>query len=354
MSAYRRAFLGLVICNVLWGVSFPVMLLLNRLPTVQAAASAAGSAVVTSAAYLLVRFLMAVVLMVIFLPKVSRRLTREELKAGLGVGVLFSAGMVLQVLGLYDIAASRSAFLTSLSVVFAPLAMVVMERKPPRAVVLLGSALALFGTAVLTDVCAIDPARLTMRINFSAVSWGDVATTVAALFFTFSIVAVDRASLTVTPVRITVGMFLGVFLMTAAVLAGFAAIWGTAGYDLLAAQLLDTKFLVMTACLTVGCTIVPFVLMNHYQHYFSPAHASVIYTLEPVFATIWASFLPDLISPLAGVDYHSEIITAATIVGGVFIGLGNIVALTASEQHNARDHSTPCTAELSAASLIES
>jgi drug/metabolite transporter (DMT)-like permease len=67
--------------------------------------------------------------------------------------------------------------------------------------------------------------------------------------------------------------------------------------------------------------------MNKYQAHVSPAHAALLYTLEPIFATLWATLLPDLISPLVGLAYRSERPGVELVVGGGLILVGNAVAL---------------------------
>lgn len=330
------AFLGLLACNLLWGLSFPVMALISRLPAIKSAAASSGP-LSTTAAFLLIRFSLATLLMLVFLPRLSRGLTRLELRLGFGVGLMFGCGMVFQVLGLYDIPASRSAFLTSLSVVFAPMATIALHRRAPHVAVLAGSALALGGTAALTGVAAYDGPSGTFKFDLGAMSWGDLSTVAAAIFFTLQILAVDAASKRVTPVRITVGMFCGVVVIAASVLAALAATLGFEPLQPLASAAVDARFASLTIALTLLSTIAPFVLMNHYQHHFSPAHASLIYTLEPVFATFWACILPELLGSMVGVEYPSEGVTVPTLIGGSLIALGNVVALL--QPHAARETS---------------
>ena len=71
---------------------------------------------------------------------------------GMGVGLPFAAGFLLQVAGLNEIPASRSGFLTSLSVAFTPLLMIAMERRRPRIATMIGALIALAGTACLTGL----------------------------------------------------------------------------------------------------------------------------------------------------------------------------------------------------------
>jgi drug/metabolite transporter (DMT)-like permease len=81
--------------------------------------------------------------------------------------------------------------------------------------------------------------------------------------------------------------------------------------------------------------------MNKYQCYVPPAHAALIYTLEPIFATGWAVWLPGLVSPLIGIRYASERPGWETVVGGLLVIAGNGLALLGVERREERDRRRP-------------
>jgi drug/metabolite transporter (DMT)-like permease len=94
--------------------------------------------------------------------------------------------------------------------------------------------------------------------------------------------------------------------------------------------LTDGLFLALTATTSVFCSALAFCLMNTYQPEVSPVQAASISTLEPVFATLWAMWLPGVLSPMVGLDYPSEVPGLMLALGGSMIILGNIVSLGAS------------------------
>jgi len=135
-----RAILALVFVNVLWGVSFPLMRMIDG---VMDRAVPAGpdpgfpvervvGQLTRASFYTALRFAIAMVILAMVLPSLFRRLTRAEWLMGIGVGLPFAAGFLLQVAGLDEIPASRSGFLTSLSVVFTPLVVIAVERRGLR------------------------------------------------------------------------------------------------------------------------------------------------------------------------------------------------------------------------------
>ena len=155
-----RAILALVFANVMWGVSFPLMRMINDLMDRAVPAGPDGGSTIEmivdhltrASFYMALRFAIAMVLLAMVLPSLFRRLSRAEWLMGMGVGLPFAAGFLLQVAGLNEIPASRSGFLTSLSVVFTPLLMIAMERRGLRPAVVIGAAIALLGTAFLTGL----------------------------------------------------------------------------------------------------------------------------------------------------------------------------------------------------------
>jgi drug/metabolite transporter (DMT)-like permease len=339
-SRRRRAILALIFVNGLWGISFPVMRAINALMD---RAVPAGSGVKSTAAVILdqltrasfysaLRFAIAMAVLALVAPSWFRRLTRAEWLMGMGVGLPFAAGFLLQVAGLSEIPASRSGFLTSLTVAFTPLLVIAVERRRPRFSVLVGATIALSGTAFLTGLI-VPGGRTGLHLATDATSrvgLGDALTVVAAFIFGFQIIAIDVFARRMPSERLTAGMFLAVIVVAVAVfLAGVIARPVASGSSGWAGLLRDGPFLSLTAVTSVVCSVLAFSLMNAYQPEVSPVQAASIYTLEPLFATLWAMWLPGMISPMVGLDYASERPDLRLALGGSLIILGNIVSLGA-------------------------
>jgi drug/metabolite transporter (DMT)-like permease len=117
--------IALILVNGLWGFSFPLVKVLNEMSDVHFGVPLHHEStvfrVLVSAWMIATRFTLALVIMCIVWNSLVRRAKPREWLAGFYIGAMFYCGLVLQVIGLASIPASRSGFLTSLTAVFTPL-----------------------------------------------------------------------------------------------------------------------------------------------------------------------------------------------------------------------------------------
>ena len=338
-SLRRRAILALVMVNLLWGISFPAMKATNMIiaqhqaagQTAEPGTMAKSMAQVTAACFLItVRFSIALALLGVFFPRLFGGLTRQHWQMGAWTGLAFAAGFVLQIVGLNYVPASRSGFLTSLTVIFTPLATTAIERRPPRWPVVWGAATALVGTAILTGMIELSkPFGLRFANDaLSRIGPGDWLTAGAAIIFTLQILLIDRFSRRMPAGQLTPGMFAATLAIGIGVFSsghmmqppkGGLSIW----YGLLE----NGSFVSLILFMSIFCTVLAFYWMNKYQAHVTPAQAALIYTLEPIFATLWAMVLPGVISSFTHLDYASERPGWPLLVGGVLVVAGNAMAL---------------------------
>jgi drug/metabolite transporter (DMT)-like permease len=342
-----RAILALIFTNAMWGVSFPLMRMINDLmeravppgPGARTTTAVVVDHLTRASFYMALRFALAMVLLGVAVPSLFRRLSRAEWLMGMGVGLPFAAGFLLQVAGLNEIPASRSGFLTSLSVAFTPLLMIAMERRRPRIATMVGASIALVGTAFLTGLL-VPGGRFGLDLaadSTASLGLGDALTAAGAFVFAFQIVAIDVFARRMPSERLTAGMFLAVVVVALVVfLAGATVRPVPSGPSGWAGLLSDRPFLVLTAITSVFCSALAFWLMNAYQPEVSPVQAASIYTLEPVFATLWAMWLPGVVSPMVGLDYASEGADLMLVGGGSLIVAGNVIGLGAPQDLPAR------------------
>src|ERR1019366_10371457 len=116
-STRRRAVAMLVLATLYWGLSFPVIKALASLNRVYF--PEAGSWFVSAQA-VAPRFVVAVVLMLVFCGRSGVLLTRSEARQGLVIGLFAAAGALLQTDGMQFTDASTSAFLTQFSAILVP------------------------------------------------------------------------------------------------------------------------------------------------------------------------------------------------------------------------------------------
>ncbi|MCU0795368.1 MAG: DMT family transporter [Akkermansiaceae bacterium] len=296
----------LVLASALWGLSFPVVKALHleqslRIPD----AGTTFLAIWMQVARFLVAALILAPLML-----GRPRPTGNEWRQGLGLALSGGLGMGVQAWGLAHTEASTSAFLTQAYCVFLPLIACFKSRSRPSLRIIGATTLVLVGGAILAGLRPDD-----LRLGI-----GESATLLAALIFTFQILILENpryAANRGTPV--TFLMFLGIaigYLPFAFLSAPTpAAVW-TAGASVPAAA--------FVLILALFCSVLAFLLMNTWQKEVSATEAGLIYTMEPIFAAIYALFLPALFAGLAGFHYPNETLTQAMILGGGLILAANL------------------------------
>src|ERR1019366_172358 len=142
----RRAVAMLVLATLYWGLSFPVIKALTTLNRMYY--PEAGSWFVSAQA-VAPRFIIAVVLMLLFGGRSGSLPTRAEALQGLVIGLFAAAGALLQTDGMQFTDASTSAFLTQFSAILVPAWIAIRARRNPGLLVWACCALVLVGVAIL-------------------------------------------------------------------------------------------------------------------------------------------------------------------------------------------------------------
>jgi len=275
-----RAELAIAAVSFIWGATFVV---------VKSALADASTLV-----FLALRFALATLLMVAMFAfqRGALRDFRAHWRGGLTCGFFLFIGYALQTAGLQTTAASKSAFLTGLFVVLVPLMSSLLKRRAPRPAESLGAVLALGGTALLT----LDPSA-GLRLSV-----GDVLTIGCAIAFSAHMLAVERFTSPRSHQALALWQVAGVGVFSAA-----GCFWIEPPRLQMTARL--AWALVVTALLA---TTVSFALYTWAQARTTANRASIIFALEPVFASITAWL------------WAHESWTLRTFAGGALI-LGAIV-----------------------------
>jgi drug/metabolite transporter (DMT)-like permease len=198
----------------------------------------------------------------------GRRLTRQSTLLGSLIGLILAAAYLFQTFGLRYTTATHSGLITSLFVLFAPLANRVLFGTPTPRVVWLAIGASLMGLTLL------------MAAGTSPWAWGDVVTLGAAVGFGLQIAILDRHARRHDPL----GLALAQVLSAAAVLSCVGP-WvepfhwpsGPVWFALL-----------LTG---VVATAIGFYLQTLAQRQLSAARVAVIFSLEPVFAAFFGHWL---------------------------------------------------------------
>jgi drug/metabolite transporter (DMT)-like permease len=222
------------------------------------------------------RFTAAGVLWLVLFPAARRGWSWPSLGRSVLLGVLLWAGQTVQMLGLDRTSEAVNAFLTSLTVVFVPLLMMAVVRRPPGAAIWLPVGLAALGIWLMTGATPT---------GFGA---GEMLGLACAVFFSAHMIALGEVGRRDSPWQIGAGQFLSVGLGSAAmclfVSHGNASVTLQAQWAIIA----GSQLWLHVALLTVVSTMAAFGLMFYFQPKLDPTRAALIYLAEPIFAALYA------------------------------------------------------------------
>jgi drug/metabolite transporter (DMT)-like permease len=251
-----QADIALIFTTLIWGSTFTIVKL--------------SLAQVSPILFIALRFWVATAITIAFMPGVILGISGKTLRRGLVLSVVLLGGFVFQTLGLRGTTPSRSAFITSLSVLLVPLFGLLIFRHRPKLQTLAGVALATIGLGMLT--------LTTGDLKFR---WGDGLTLICALVFALHILFLGRY-LPKSDYRQLI-----ILQMT-----------GCAVIATLLIPMLETPFLVWDANFTlylfitgVLATAFAFYCQNRAQQYTTPNRTALIFSLEPFFAVFFAYLL---------------------------------------------------------------
>ncbi len=307
-AAHTRALWMLLLGNLFWGLSFP---LIKAIGLEHAQLLPASSNWFITAYTIAPRFLLAALLLALLLRGELVRMGAPEFRQGLFLGLAAAGGVLFQNDGLQFTSASTSAFLTQLTAILVPCWIAWRTRRMPPPVVWLCCALVLGGVGVLA------------RFDFRTlqIGRGELETLVCSFFFMGQILVLDdRRYLGNRALPVSFVMF----AVLAVIFSVMALVTAPRPADVLVPWT-SGPWLGCTVLLTLFCTLGSFIIMNKYQPAITATEAGLIYCIEPIFASLMALFLPGWFSAWAGFDYPNETLTWHLLIGGACITLGNVL-----------------------------
>ncbi len=298
----------LILCCLFWGFSFPSMqisaaIFEKSLADYGIDLSNTRGQLASRSIFNAWRFALASAAFFLLPSPRQRRFSRSDLLGGLVVGLTFCIGILLQLIALRYILPSTSSFLTSLCVIFAPLAQTLLLRRPHGRRTILAIVVALIGMFILSqpNPHATTPQTIAQTPPFPHL--GEILTIIGALLFTVQILSIDHFGQTADPTRLTLIMLAGICL------GGASFHRAPVIHSLTHSQ----TFLICFVLLALLSSMLSQYLMNRYQPLIPPATAAVVYCLEPVFGTLFS------------VAFATERLSAITMIGGVIIILAVLI-----------------------------
>ena len=269
----------------------------------------------TSVYYCVLRF-GAVVLLMLFWPRVWRQLNRRTWIYGFWLGLLMTAGFLTQTAGLQRTTPAISGFLTALYVPITPLMVWLVWRRAPGARLGLAIMLAFGGVAVLALGGGTTAKAAEGSVADAIPFLGEILTIICAVAFAAHIVLVDWTSKREGVIGLTFTMLVWTTVLSALPLPLFAtsdALWNT---DLAVAVLTDLQVWPAMLFIALMPTFAGFLMVLHYQKDVEAARAGLVYATEPVWAMVFS------------LAFMREQLIATKLLGGALIVAGNLVAET--------------------------
>ncbi|MGH9557550.1 MAG: DMT family transporter [Terriglobales bacterium] len=256
MTRVRKAHLLLVLVTMIWGASFVIIkaALAESSPLLLNTLRMSAAALALAALYW----------------REFSRCTAASLRAGAVVGVCMYLGYEFQTTGLALTTPSKSAFLTTLSVVLVPVFLTLFWKRHIKAWSVAGVALAFVGLYLLTV-----PARGGgSLLNLESINLGDLLTLAGAVAFAFHIIFLGRAS-AAQPFR-----------QIAILQTTVSAVLMVATFPLLEKPFVIWSPRVLWAIAFTGLlsTAAAFTIQAWAQQFTPPTHTALIFSLESVFA----------------------------------------------------------------------
>lgn len=230
----------------------------------------------------------------------------QNIKDGAVLGFLLFAGFITQTLGLKETTATKSAFITGTFVVLTPIFQVLIEKRIPSIINIIGIIIVFTGIAFLSSKgdSAFDIFN-ELGANFT---FGDFLTFLCAVFYALYIVYLDIISSRNDYKFLT---FFQIFVTLVLSIISIPLLHVTH----VEYAYINTSQLVIFAILYTAlfATIITTMLQTKYQRGVTPTKAGIIFSFEPIFAAVFAYI------------FLSEIPGFAGIIGAVLIFTGIII-----------------------------
>ena len=257
-----------------------------------------------------VRFWGAALLLLALCGRSVSRLTRAEIRQGLGLGLCGSLGLILQMDGMAYTRASTSAFLTQGYCIWIPFWFCVRSRRFPAFPEWFSSVLVLVGAMILAGV---RPGALHM-------GRGEWENLLGSTLFAGQILILDHPTFSGNDVR----RFSGVMFTTIAVVCTALALATGGSKTEFFHGLTSPAALGLNALLIGPCTLMTFLWANRWQREVPATEASLLYCTEPVFTSLVTWFVPGWLSRWSGIEYPNERLTWNLVLGGGLILSANL------------------------------
>ena len=277
---------GLLLIGILWGMGFV---------TVKIGLNAGMNTF-----YLMwLRFLGSFVLLSILFRKKIKKVSKDDLKAGVILGIIQYFGYVFQTYGAAHTTVGKNAFFTAINVIIVPYIFWMLNKKRPDIFSFSASIIWLIGVGIMS---------LDSNLNFTHLNKGDVMTIISAFFFALQVAYTGYFGRKVHPMNLVLlQMLVGGLLFAGTQFA-------TSGLREVIPLHGETLMAIIYA--VVFSTAIPMLLQIYCQRLTTATRASILMSTESMFAPIFAFLV------------LGEMMTLRVALGAVFILFSVVVSET--------------------------
>lgn len=219
---------------------------------------------------MMIRFMGAAVFPIAVSWKKLRQLDRTTVLHGMLTGVFLFLAFAFQTFGLKYSTPSKNAFLTATNVVFVPYLLWIFLRRRPSRKEIIASLLCVAGIALLT-----------LKPDAMMLTLGDLLSLVCAIFFALHIIALERYSAHVDAICMT-----GLQMITAGVISTICALcFETTPASFPMEAMGNVLYLIFVS------TLLAYLLQTFAQKFTTANSASLILSMEALFASIFSFLL---------------------------------------------------------------
>jgi len=277
---------GLLLIGILWGMGFV---------TVKIGLNAGMNTF-----YLMwLRFLGSFVLLSILFRKKIKKVSKDDLKAGVILGIIQYFGYVFQTYGAAHTTVGKNAFFTAINVIIVPYIFWMLNKKRPDIFSFSASIICMIGVGIMS---------LDGNLSFTHLNKGDVMTIISAFFFALQVAYTGYFGRKVHPMNLVLlQMLVGGLLFAGTQFA-------TSGLREVIPLHGETLMAIIYA--VVFSTAIPMLLQIYCQRLTTATRASILMSTESMFAPIFAFFV------------LGEIMTLRVALGAAFILFSVVVSET--------------------------
>jgi drug/metabolite transporter (DMT)-like permease len=254
--------------------------------------------------YLILRFSVALSMMLIFYNKYLKKVSKKTLKQGSVLGLLFGSGFVLQTYGLEFTAITNSAFITGLTVVLTPFAFKIISKNKINFWPKIGVVVAFIGLYIFTNP------------DINSINLGDVLTLISTSFWAIYITIMDKFTKGDDSKERTIQLVALQFMFVLPLpVIGFLIFELPDFY-----VSFDPNLIASVLFNGILASFILTIIHTTYQRYTTPVKAALIFSLEPIFASLFAlAFMSEILT-------NTELLGASILMFGVLVSeLGGFI-----------------------------